>query len=62
MVEGILLKVQCWLEHMSLDFKTGLDPEGIKLRATKGLQGSDYLLPGFWIWSRMIRELEMLIS
>eukprot|EP01091_Cochliopodium_minus_P012740 TRINITY_DN3938_c0_g1_i1.p1 TRINITY_DN3938_c0_g1~~TRINITY_DN3938_c0_g1_i1.p1 ORF type:complete len:664 (-),score=144.14 TRINITY_DN3938_c0_g1_i1:554-2362(-) len=56
MVEGILLKVQCWLEHMKLNQTTGLDPEGIKVRAVRGLAGSDYLLPGYWIWSRMIEN------
>ena len=54
MIEGILLKAKCWLEHMSLNLTTGLDPEGIKLRSVRGLAGSDYILPGFWIWSRMI--------
>lgn len=27
----------CWLEHLSLDNETGLDPPGIRVRAVPGL-------------------------
>jgi len=29
-----------------LNGSTGLDPEGIKLRAAQGLEAADYLFPG----------------
>jgi hypothetical protein len=45
---------QCWLRHMKLDPETGLDPPGIRLRAAFGLEAADYLIPGFWIWARLI--------
>ena len=33
------------LQHMALDSMTGLDPEGVALRATEGLFGVDYFFP-----------------
>lgn len=33
------------LQHMALDSETGLDPEGVALRATEGLFGVDYFFP-----------------
>ena len=33
------------LQHMALDSVTGLDPEGVALRATEGLFGVDYFFP-----------------
>ena len=32
-------------QHMALDSMTGLDPEGVALRATEGLLGVDYFFP-----------------
>lgn len=32
---------------MRLDSETGLDPEGIRLRAAQGLEAADYLVPGY---------------
>lgn len=32
-------------QHMALDSVTGLDPEGVALRATEGLFGVDYFFP-----------------
>jgi len=37
MPKAILLDRKCWLEHMMLDPKTGLDPPGYKLRASPGI-------------------------
>ncbi|KAK6776460.1 hypothetical protein RDI58_027461 [Solanum bulbocastanum] len=35
----------CWLEHLSLDNETGLDPPGIRVRAVPGLVAADYFAP-----------------
>lgn len=35
----------CWLQLMSLDPVTGLDPEGTRLRAHEGLDGVDFFVP-----------------
>ena len=39
-----LLDSACWFEHMSLDEQTGLDPEGIKIRAAQGLESVDFFI------------------
>ena len=51
---SIIPQSSCWrdsrvsvrsLQHMALDSVTGLDPEGVALRATEGLFGVDYFFP-----------------
>lgn len=44
------------MRHLSLDGWTGLDPPGIKLRPASGLEASDYLVGGFWIWAKLIEN------
>ncbi|CAI9778336.1 unnamed protein product [Fraxinus pennsylvanica] len=38
----ILRRLVCWLEHLSLDNETGLDPPGIRVRVVQGLVAADY--------------------
>ncbi len=38
MLESYLRDQDCFFKHLSLDPETGLDPEGIKLRAAQGLE------------------------
>ncbi|PIA43442.1 hypothetical protein AQUCO_01900083v1 [Aquilegia coerulea] len=47
----------CWLEHMSLDNKTGLDPLDIRVRAVPGLVAADYFAPGYFVWAVIIENL-----
>lgn len=37
---------QCWMKHLSLDFSSGLDPEGIRVRNAQGLDAVDFFFPG----------------
>ncbi|KAJ1849812.1 phospholipid:diacylglycerol acyltransferase, partial [Coemansia sp. RSA 2703] len=60
MFKAILLDKECWVQHMMLDKKTGLDPPGIKLRAAKGLDAADYFITGYWIWGKIIENLAVL--
>ena len=46
MAQTLFSNVECWLTHMALDPETGLDVEGIHLRAATGLEAVDYFLPG----------------
>ena len=57
MLRSILLDTRCWIRHMMLDPKTGLDPPGIKLRSSSGLEAADYLIGGFWVWAKLIENL-----
>ncbi|KAJ0657245.1 putative transferase [Helianthus annuus] len=47
----------CWLEHLSLDNETGLDPPGIRVRPIPGLVGADYFAPGYFVWAVLIENL-----
>jgi hypothetical protein len=37
MFKAVLFDKACWTQHLKLDAVTGLDPEGIKLRAAQGI-------------------------
>lgn len=47
----------CWVEHMSLDNETGLDPPGIRVRPVAGLVAADYFAPGYFVWAVLIANL-----
>ncbi|KAL6548122.1 Phospholipid:diacylglycerol acyltransferase 1 [Orobanche hederae] len=47
----------CWIEHMSLNNETGLDPPGIKIRPVSGLVAADYFAPGYFVWAVLIANL-----
>ena len=53
MLRSILLDTRCWIRHMTLDSETGMDPPGIKLRSSAGLEAADYLIGGFWVWAKV---------
>jgi len=57
MARAFFSNTRCWMEHMRLDPLTGLDPEGIKLRAVRGLEAVDWFAPGYFVWARQIEEL-----
>jgi len=57
MARAFFANMRCWMEHMRLDPNTGLDPEGIKLRAVRGLEAVDWFAPGYFVWARHIEEL-----
>ncbi|KAM0037305.1 putative transferase [Helianthus debilis subsp. tardiflorus] len=47
----------CWVEHMSLDNETGLDPPGIRIRPVSGLVAADYFAAGYFVWAVLIANL-----
>ncbi|KAI4322355.1 hypothetical protein L6164_022059 [Bauhinia variegata] len=53
----ILKRPLCWLDHLSLDNETGLDPPGIRVRAVPGLVAADYFAPGYFVWAVLIENL-----
>ena len=57
MAKTMFANVECWLQHMSLDPETGLDLEGINLRAATGLEAVDYFVPGYAVWAKMVQGL-----
>ncbi|KAG2436350.1 hypothetical protein HXX76_006657 [Chlamydomonas incerta] len=57
MVQAFLTDAACWFRHMELDTASGLDPEGIKLRAALGLEAVDYFIQGYWVWGKLVEAL-----
>lgn len=57
MLRTLLMDKECWIDHLRLNPHTGQDPEGIRLRAAQGLEAADFILPGFWVWARIISNL-----
>ncbi|GAA0169092.1 acyltransferase [Lithospermum erythrorhizon] len=47
----------CWLDHLSLDNETGMDPSGIRIRPVSGLVAADYFAPGYFVWAVLITNL-----
>lgn len=47
----------CWVEHISLDNETGLDPPGIRVRPVSGLVAADYFAAGYFVWAVLIANL-----
>lgn len=57
MIRNIVFEKEKWVKHLSLDTVTGLDPEGIRVRAAKGLDAASYFAAGYWIWGKIIENL-----
>mmetsp|Transcript_8777 Transcript_8777/g.20724 ORF Transcript_8777/g.20724 Transcript_8777/m.20724 type:complete len:703 (+) Transcript_8777:89-2197(+) len=57
MVQNVMLNTKCWLKHMALNHTTGLDQENIKLRSSQGFEAADYVVGGYWVWSKLIENL-----
>ncbi|KAH7547097.1 hypothetical protein FEM48_Zijuj01G0270900 [Ziziphus jujuba var. spinosa] len=56
-VHLIFFRPLCWVEHMSLDNETGLDPSGVRVRPVTGLVAADYFAPGYFVWAVLIANL-----
>lgn len=60
MVMHILTDLAGWEKIVSLDEETGLDPPGIKVRPSNGISSSDYIMPLYWVWQKIVANLGML--
>ena len=56
-IQAFMQSPTCWLEHMALDFASGMDPDGIRLRAAEGMPGADYFFGPFWVFGKIIENL-----
>ena len=57
MLRFMLVDPKCWFEHLKL--KNGSDPDDIRLRPSSGLDAADYVLPGYWVWGRIIENMAL---
>ncbi len=57
MLKTVLMDKVCWMDHLRVNPLTGADPPGIRIRPAQGLEAADFLLPGFWVWAKIIAGL-----
>lgn len=50
-------ETECWRRHLSLDPMTGMDPDGIRVRAAQGFEAADYFMTAYWVWNKLIENL-----
>lgn len=60
MLRTMFLDKACWLKHIMLDEKTGLDPEGIRIRSAQGFEAADFFITGYWIWNKILQNLSVI--
>ncbi|KAH9586396.1 Lecithin:cholesterol/phospholipid:diacylglycerol acyltransferase [Trypanosoma melophagium] len=53
----LLSNPACYMQLFSLDKETGYDPAGVKIRPDMGFGASDFFLPGYWVWAKVILNL-----
>jgi phospholipid:diacylglycerol acyltransferase len=57
MLKHLFNDKESWHRHMKLCDDTGVDPKNIKVRAAQGLSSADFILPGYWVWGKIIQNL-----
>lgn len=58
MMAKLFLDRACWIQHMKLDPKTGLDPnERIRIRAGEGIKSVDFFIQGYFVFASLIDNL-----
>lgn len=57
MIYLILRNPQCWLDVFSTSKETGLDQDGVRVRADLGFTSVDYFVPGYWVWAKVLVNL-----
>ncbi|KAJ9118262.1 hypothetical protein QFC22_004173 [Naganishia vaughanmartiniae] len=57
MIQAVLSDKKRWIEALSLDPETGLDPVGHKVRAAQGLDAASEFIQGYWVWQPIVQNL-----
>ncbi|EFP88727.2 uncharacterized protein PGTG_14693 [Puccinia graminis f. sp. tritici CRL 75-36-700-3] len=60
MIKAVMTRKEAWLRAISLDLETGLDVEGVKVRAAQGFDAAAYFVQGYWLWQKIIENLAVL--
>ncbi|RNF01348.1 phospholipid:diacylglycerol acyltransferase [Trypanosoma conorhini] len=47
----------CYFRLFALDKRTGFDPPGVKIRPDLGFGASDFFMPGYWVWAKVVLNL-----
>ncbi|OXC68404.1 hypothetical protein AYX13_03108 [Cryptococcus neoformans] len=57
MIRAVLSNKERWVQALSIDPETGLDPPGFKIRAAQGLDAASEFIQGYWIWQKVVENL-----
>ncbi|ESL06493.1 phospholipid:diacylglycerol acyltransferase [Trypanosoma rangeli SC58] len=57
MIFMVLIDPLCYFRLFSLDKRTGFDPPGVKIRPDLGFGASDFFMPGYWVWAKVLLNL-----
>nr|ODN93004.1 phospholipid:diacylglycerol acyltransferase [Cryptococcus depauperatus CBS 7855] len=57
MIRAVLSNKDRWVQALSIDLETGLDPPGFKIRAAQGLDAASEFIQGYWIWQKIVENL-----
>ncbi|KAL7421935.1 phospholipid:diacylglycerol acyltransferase [Cryptotrichosporon argae] len=60
MIRAVLTNKERWIQALSLDPETGLDPPNHKVRAAQGLDAASEFIQGYWIWQKIVQNLATL--
>ncbi|WVW84254.1 hypothetical protein I302_106284 [Kwoniella bestiolae CBS 10118] len=60
MIRAVLTNKERWIQALSIDPETGLDPPGFKIRAAQGLDAASEFIQGYWIWQKIVENLATL--
>ncbi|KAK8864610.1 hypothetical protein IAR55_001860 [Kwoniella newhampshirensis] len=60
MIRAVLSNKERWIQALSVDPETGLDPPGFKIRAAQGLDAASEFIQGYWIWQKIVENLATL--
>lgn len=60
MLINMISNINEWARQISLDPETGLDPPEIKVRPGIGFSSSDYILPLYWVWQKILNNFGIL--
>ncbi|KAK6909810.1 hypothetical protein I203_103832 [Kwoniella mangroviensis CBS 8507] len=60
MIRAVLTNKDRWIQALSIDPETGLDPPGFKIRAAQGLDAASEFIQGYWIWQKIVENLATL--
>lgn len=52
----MITDVNGWADLITLDPETGLDKPHCKVRPANGLSSSDYIMPMYWVWQKMLNN------
>ncbi|GFZ46798.1 Phospholipid:diacylglycerol acyltransferase [Saitozyma sp. JCM 24511] len=60
MIRAVVTNKERWLQALSIDPETGLDPPGYKVRAAQGLDAASEFIQGYWVWQKIVENLAVL--